>query len=64
MGNVTVLDPTAGPASEKGELVPRLRSLTGNVGVLLDISKPRPIKPPPDLWSHTTFGRALLKVAS
>lgn len=48
MGNATVLDPTAGPASEKGELVPRLRSLIRTVGVLLDISKPRPIKLPPD----------------
>ena len=44
MGNVTVLDPTAGPASDKGEFAPRLRSLTDKVGVLLDISKPRLIK--------------------
>ncbi len=48
MGNVAVLDPAAGPASEKGELVPRLRSLTGNVGVLIDISRLLPIKLPPD----------------
>ena len=48
MGNVTVLNPTEGPASDKGELAPRLRSLTGKVGILLDISKPRPIKLPPD----------------
>jgi len=48
MGNVTVLDLIAGPASDKGELAPRLRSLTDKVGVLLDISKPRPIKLPPD----------------
>lgn len=48
MGNVTVLDRATGPASDKREFAPRLRSLTDKVGVPLDISKPRPIKLPPD----------------
>ena len=41
MSKVTVLDPTAGPATAQGALAPRLDSLSAKVGVLLDISKPR-----------------------
>ena len=41
MAKLTVLDPTGGEPTTRGKLAPRLRSLEGKVGVLLDISKPR-----------------------
>jgi len=44
VSEVTVLDPTAGPASARGEVTPLLLSLSGKAGVLLDIPKPQGVR--------------------